>query len=276
MKNILFEKNIQLSSMKDEFRLWLQEIKPIFKDKQDNFISICEYGVTEMVNNIIDHAEATEFKIEIVEIDKKIKIILKDNGVGIFQKILQKFNLDSELHALIELIKGKLTTAPEGHTGEGIFFTSRCFDNFILVSGKLRVEFFGDICHAKVIEEERGTYLEMSLDIETTKTIKSIFDQFCGEEENYVFSKTRFSISIAQNEGNLISRSQAKRIAARLEQFLDVEINFSGVDSIGQGFADELFRVWKNKNPKTQLHAINANNDVRKMISHVTLSIPKE
>jgi hypothetical protein len=42
----------------------------------------------------------------------------------------------------------------------------------------------------------------------------------------------------------LISRSQAKRLLARIELFKIVLFDFSGVETIGQAFADEIFRVF--------------------------------
>lgn len=44
-------------------------------------------------------------------------------------------NLDDERHAVLELAKGKFTTDPDNHTGEGIFFSSRIFDEFAVLSG---------------------------------------------------------------------------------------------------------------------------------------------
>ena len=38
------------------------------------------------------------------------------------------------------------------------------------------------------------------------------------------------------------------------------------MDTIGQAFADEIFRVYKNKNPDIQIIPINANADVEFMI----------
>jgi hypothetical protein len=80
----------------------------------------------------------------------------------------------------------------------------------------------------------------------------------------------KINIFLDKNEGDFISRGQAKGIAVRFEKFLEIEINFSDIDFIGQGFADELFRVWKNKHPEIKLYAINTSNDVKNMISHVT------
>jgi hypothetical protein len=47
----------------------------------------------------------------------------------------------------------------------------------------------------------------------------------------------------------LISRSQAKRVLARVELFRTVLFDFSRVSSIGQAFADEMFRVFAHTHP---------------------------
>src|SRR5438067_215023 len=59
---------------------------------------------------------------------------LVDDGVGIFEKIRRQCKLDDHRQAILELSKGKLTTDPERHTGQGIFFTSRIFDEFLIRS----------------------------------------------------------------------------------------------------------------------------------------------
>ena len=53
-----------------------------------------------------------------------------------------------------------------------------------------------------------------------------------------------------------LSCSQAKRI------FLD----FEEVKTIGYGFADEIFRVYKNKNPDIQIIPTNTNPKIEFMI----------
>ena len=46
-------------------------------------------------------------------------------------------------------------------------------------------------------------------------------------------------------------------------------LDFRGVASIGQPFADETFRVFQKQHPGTQLIFVNAAEDVENMISHV-------
>jgi hypothetical protein len=41
-----------------------------------------------------------------------------------------------------------------------------------------------------------------------------------------------------------------------LEKFRSVQLDFTGVEEIGQGFADEVFRVWKASHPGIQLEAV--------------------
>ena len=83
-----------------------------------------------MLNNVIDHSEAHHVKIQITKTAKHTTIIIADNGVGVFKKIQTAFNLLDERHALFELAKGKLTTDPQSHSGERIFFASKMFERF--------------------------------------------------------------------------------------------------------------------------------------------------
>jgi hypothetical protein len=83
------------------------------------------------------------------------------------------------------------------------------------------------------------------------------------------FETSTVSVLLAEFEGELISRSQAKRVVARLEVFEKVDLDFNGVKNIGQGFADELVRVWPLAHPDTQLIITNATEAVEKMIKHV-------
>lgn len=66
---------------------------------------------------------------------------------------------------------------------------------------------------------------------------------------------------------NLIARSQAKRLLQRVDRFRRVVLDFTGVALIGQGFADEVFRVFANAHPEVELSAVNAEPDVRAMIA---------
>jgi hypothetical protein len=77
-----------------------------------------------------------------------------------------------------------------------------------------------------------------------------------------------FLVYVAQDGGeSLMSRSEAKFLLKPAHGFQTVTLDFSGVEYIGQGFADEIFRVFAKAHPGIELVPINTNPDVQKMIS---------
>lgn len=85
-----------------------------------------------MINNVVDHSEGSVLRIAIIEDYVSFQIRIIDNGIGIFKKIADGFNLRSINDAILELDKGKCTTDPERHTGEGVFFSSKMFNMFVI------------------------------------------------------------------------------------------------------------------------------------------------
>lgn len=263
----MIEHQFRLDQKQDEFGIWTSTVKPTLR-LLPNVIGICEYGFTEIFNNVVDHSQGGSVKVRGEQGDAVTFFEIEDDGVGVFGRLRSFFGFDSDLHALMELVKGKLTVAPQAHTGEGLFFASKLFDHFVIESGELSVSFSSDRCDVRVIPQRKGTLIRMEIANDSAKTTKQVFDQFCGGEE-YAFYKTRFLLSLAVIEGNLISRSQAKRVATRFEKFSEVELDFSGVENIGQAFADELLRVWPLAHPQTKLIVANANEAVQKMVGHI-------
>jgi anti-sigma regulatory factor (Ser/Thr protein kinase)/predicted transcriptional regulator len=131
-----FSKTYQITVGLAEDKIWRNDIVPLMIDIKENVNAICHYGFTEIFNNAIDHSEGTTIVVTATLWFDRILLCIEDNGVGIFNKIQKECGLDDSLHAILELSKGKLTTDPETHTGEGIFFTSRMFDTFVISSGK--------------------------------------------------------------------------------------------------------------------------------------------
>ena len=110
----------------------------------------------------------------------------------------------------------------------------------------------------------------MKIKKNSKRTLKEVFDFYASLDTIPSFYKTKISMKLMESEGmKLISRSQAKRLCSRLENFLEIILDFSNVDDIGQAFSDELFRVFQNKHPKLKITAINCSNEITKMIMHV-------
>jgi hypothetical protein len=82
--------------------------------------------------------------------------------------------------------------------------------------------------------------------------------------------KTHVPLRLAQyGEDDLVSRCQAKRVLARFERFEELDLDFSGIESIGQAFADEIFRVYAANHLEIKLVANNANAQVSQTIGRV-------
>lgn len=258
----------------DEDKIWRQHVKPLLPELSGNVMEICQYGVGEMVNNVIDHSGASilEIKIRIDAIN--IEVEVTDNGIGIFTKIQQDFNLEDKHHAILELAKGRLTSDPANHSGEGIFFTSRMFDLFAIYSED--TQFIAQDDNDWLFPDRKsflqGTQVVMIIARDSTRTIKDVFARFTPDidSENYGFQKTIVPLKMMQYEGeSLVSRSQAKRLLGRFEQFREVILDFKGIKIIGQPFADEVFRVFPNAHPTTHLYPLNTNEDIERMIKMV-------
>lgn len=241
-----------------------------------NVIEIAQHGVTEMVNNAIDHSDAAHVRVRVDVRDGRLQLEIADDGIGIFRKIARALALPDERLALLELSKGKFTTDPRRHTGEGVFFTSRMFDNFRIVSGGLVFDHDTDLADILIDDDEasdRGTTARMAIRTDATRTAREVFEAWSSGPDDYSFAKTVVPVRLAQvGDENLISRSQAKRLLQRVDRFRHVVLDFSDVHSIGQAFADEIFRVFSNAHPEVELVPAQATPEVQQMIRRAELA----
>ncbi len=249
--------------------VWREVFAPVVADLPENVRDVWRYGVTEMVNNAIDHSGSAQVHVGVRRNALYTDGWVADEGEGIFLKIQRALNLYDPREAILELAKGKLTTDPARHSGEGIFFASKVFDAFDIQSGRLH--FLHDHSALDLLMERPadtpGTVVLMRLANDSPRTIKSVFDEFAVPEE-YTFAKTLVPVRLAQYEGEkLVSRSQAKRLYQRFERFRHVVLDFDGVAEIGQAFADELFRVFANAHPAIALVPINMTDAVAQMVT---------
>ena len=252
-----------------EDQVWFKRVQPLLEIVKPNVLWICNYGFTEILNNAIEHSEGRNITIMVWFTAANILFGIVDDGVGIFSKIQREFNLEDKRQAILELSKGKLTTAPAHHTGEGIFFTSRMFDAFVIVSDELRFGHIEKISKSDLLIEEleyvKGTTVIMQINTRSKVDAKDVFDRFADTE--YGFTKTHLFVGLVRyGDENLISRSQARRLLARVDRFEEVTLDFKDVEIIGQAFADEIFRVFRLQHPEVRLLFKNAVPQVENMI----------
>ncbi len=268
---ILGEKlvSVPLTDETAEHIVWRTEVEPLLSDVPKTALDIWHYGFTEMLNNAIDHSSGTRVILQIRRTVRAVNVMLSDDGEGIFRKIQKTLGLGDERHAVLELAKGKFTTDPDNHTGEGIFFTSRMFDKFAILSGNVYFSHESPGDEDWILEnrdQESGTLVLLRLHNDTERTTREIFDQFTVDSD-YGFSKTIVPVDLVRyGDESLISRSQAKRLLTRFDRFRTVLLDFKGVEQVGQGFADEVFRVFARAHPTVHLVPINENTQVQAMI----------
>jgi anti-sigma regulatory factor (Ser/Thr protein kinase) len=256
--------------------VWREEFLPMMRTVPRNVLRICEYGFTEMLNNAIDHSSGSTVSVTVIMTKRSLEIRILDNGIGIFQKIQNELKLAHPREAILELSKGKLTTDPAHHTGEGVFFTMRAFDKFAILSGPLYFSHTEphDDWLIEDKEELKGTYVLLTMALSSKRNLEETFNRFASVKDDYSFTKTNVPVALARiGQENLISRSQAKRLLSRFERFRKVWLDFQGVDVIGQAFADEIFRVYAKEHPDVHLTWIHASAQVKKMIERALKAV---
>ncbi len=247
----------------NEYSLSEKTIIPILKklNLSKNVLDLWMYGISEMINNLIDHSSSKNVEISILYNYLYTEIKIYDTGIGIFKKLEKTFQLKESHYALLELFKGKLTSDPSRHSGEGIFFTSRMFDFFQISSGYycFSKELSTDLWKLEELSKEKiGTEITLQLNNHSQRQVNDIFLKYVVGDD-FKFTKTEVRVELAEyGEGYLVSRSQAKRILYRLENFTDVLLDFKNVEKISPAFADELFRVSKSFYPKLNINYCNA------------------
>ena len=267
-KEKLENKNLKEHEVLDEVKRELLSLAKL----PENVRSIFDYAFSEMLNNAIEHSKSKLIKVEVGEEEESLLFIVEDYGVGVFRNVMQKKKLKSELEAIQDILKGKTTTKPQAHSGEGIFFTSKAADVFILESfgHRLRVDNVVDDIFIETLDSEiKGTRVVFRVNKKSKKHLSAIFRKYQTSSTELGFDKTEIKVKLYTMGTIYISRSQARRILVGLEKFESIILDFTRVPTVGQAFADEIFRVFKNKYPKKKIIAINTNEAVKFMINRV-------
>jgi anti-sigma regulatory factor (Ser/Thr protein kinase) len=243
------------------------------KSLPENIQSIFAFAFSEMLNNAIEHSKSPRINLEVSVQNGMLSFVVEDSGVGVFRNVMRERNLRSEMEAVQDILKGKTTTMPKSHSGEGIFFTSKAGDIFTLNS-------FGDeltidnrtpeaaISFQKVNKIKRGTRVSFQISVNSDRHLNQVFKKYTniGDGSDYGFDKTEIRVNLYAVGGILISRSQARRILSGLEKFNIILFDFDKVPTVGQAFADEVFRVFHNSYPNIKLETENMSEGVKFMV----------
>ena len=252
-----------------EERVFNKDIQPLLSGLNTNVIAAWSYSFMEMMNNAIEHSGATNIRVDVLQNKSKTRVKITDNGKGVFRNI-QRYMLEErgEELSLEEcaglLFAGKFTTAPSGHSGEGIFFTSHLMDYFVILSDGIVFSRDNFLDKLEISTAGQGTTVIMELDNNSKKRPRDVFDRFSSVDEGFI--KTHIPIAHIFPGLGPISRSEGRRLGEIIRDFKEIDLDFEGVEEVGQAFVHELFVVWQRNNPEIKLNVLSASDDVDFMI----------
>lgn len=248
-----------------EHEVWRRIVDDLELDIKNEAGRIMTYAFTEMLNNAIDHSRSETATVALWITPDQWCFEIKDNGIGAFANLEEGLGLGNEFEAVQELSKGKRTTDPLHHTGEGIFFTSKVVDLFRLTSSGVRWT-VDNLRNDQALGSVPilGTTVQCQVDPHTERVLAEIFREFT---EDHAFVRTRPVVKLFEIGTTFVSRSEARRLLDGLDaDFETVEVDFAGVTDVGQGFVDELLRVWPTTHPGKTVVPINMNPAVEFMV----------
>jgi hypothetical protein len=249
-----------------EHEVWRRLADDLDLDRSSPAGRIAAYSFMEMLNNAIDHSRSDLIEVKWWATDSVWAFQISDAGIGAFSNLKIGLGLKSNFESVQELSKGKRTTDPTRHTGEGIFFTSKAVDIFQLSSDGVRwtVDNLREDVALGLGIDVPGTVVFCQIDPSTDRILADLFKQF---SRDHAFVRTRPVVKLFGLGLTFVSRSEARRLLDGLDaDFEEIEVDFSGVDDVGQGFIDELLRVWPATHPDKKVIPINMNAAVEFMV----------
>ncbi len=234
--------------------------------------AVFQFAVTEVLNNAIEHAGGGRVEIKIQRVGPSVAVEITDEGVGVFRRLREALHFADDLHALEALARGKITTSPTGHTGDGLFIVSQLADLFELGSDQLvwvvdNVRQDVSVRPAAAPEASAGsvgTRVRFEARAHSPRSLAEVLAAHPGTGEA---PRARIVVKLYASGPTFVSRAEARRLVVGLEKFHEIVMDFSGVLWVGQGFVDEVFRVWATKHPEIRLRVENAAPTVAFMIA---------
>jgi anti-sigma regulatory factor (Ser/Thr protein kinase)/predicted transcriptional regulator len=252
--------------------IWTEYLSEDFARLPDAVEEICKYAFVQIFGNALEHSGGKGVVVKTIWKKDSLELNIIDDGAGIFQSIQKALGGQDIRESILQLSKGRFTTAPDNHAGQGIFLVSRLFDVFGIFSDGLfyckdnvRDDWF---LEKRKISKSKGTRISMAISFDTQQTLERVVNQYGGEMSGARdLDKTEILIKLSQLEDEpYISRIQAQRVLLGVERFRRVVLDFKNIPTVGQAFVDEVFHIFRSAHPTIAIESIHANPDVQFMI----------
>lgn len=259
-----------------EDRPWRSDFAPYFQ-LPGHVQRMAQHAFTELVNNAVDHSGGTQVTVSMRQTPTQLQLLVSDDGCGLFRRIEDSFDIAEPAMAMLELAKGRLTSQPRRHCGLGLLVTAQLADVFDVranAHGFQRRAWSEAPWHAMpqpALARRDGTTVYLAVALDTERTLDSVQRSLSADGRSLAFDRARVPLRLVAEAPHqvLASRSEARRVAARLAGFRRAEIDFTGLPEIGHAFAHELFAVFREENPGLDMVAIGAAPPVAEMLGAV-------
>ena len=262
-----FSKTIDIDSVFLPKVFIKDHILPHLSSLSKNVHEICEFSISAILNNIVDHADANSLYYKLYLTHKDVHIIISDNGKGMFGHIQSLLKLKNTQIAAVEVAKGHVTTDPDHHSGDELNTVIHLFDKVTIDASGKSLTFINEtqdwlIDHST---QQQGTRIHLQIKSDSRRTCQEIFQVLFNGEHRSV----RIPINLLKVPGDELvnSREQAQSILRNISDLKTIEFDFNNIDLIGPAFADELVRKTKAKNQVADIKWINSNEMVDVLMS---------
>lgn len=267
-----FSKTIDIQEGFSTSDIMKKQILPNLKYLKKNIYKICEFSISAILSNVIDHANATTlyFKLYITHTD--FHLITTDNGTGIFKNIQNYFKIEDPYIAVIEFAKGHITTDPEYHSGEELMTVVRLSDKMTIDSSGLCLKYTkgNNEWSINSSTQKKGTRIHLGINMQSKRTCEKVFFELF-EKGN---QKVSIPVNLVESFGKILnSRAQAQSLLRNISDIKEIEFNFMNIELIGPAFADELVRKTKAKNKSAEIKWVNTNETVGLLMSRALARI---
>lgn len=261
-----------------EDRPWRRDFAPYFALPAP-VQRMAQHAFTELVNNAIDHSEGTQVTVSMRQTPAQLQLLVSDDGCGLFRRIEESFDITEPAFAMLELAKGRLTSQPGRHCGQGLVVTSQLADVFDLRANAAAFQrrewataSWQGMPVQAALADRPGTSVYLAIALDTARTLDSVQRAQSADACSLAFDRTRVPLRLVASGAMpaLASRADARRVAARLAAFRRAEIDFSGLGEVGHAFAHELFSVYRREHPEVELVAVGAAPPVAEMLGAVS------
>ena len=250
---------------------WRRDFAPCFALPAP-LLRMVQHAFTELLNNAIEHSGGSSVTVSMRQTPLQLQLLVSDDGCGLFHRIAQTFHITDPHLALLELSKGKLSSAPARHSGQGLYFTARLADVLDLHANHAafqRRAWDAPRWHSGRAAAHTGTSVYLAIALDTPRTLDEVLRSCSLTGSDYALQRTEVPLQLLSQGEALASRAQARRAVARLSQFARAEIDFAGIQDLGPGFADEMFRVFANTHPEVELVPVGMVPRVAQMVAGV-------